>query len=175
MEGATGWPTVTPSLNIKCDRTRLQRALRKSYLPVIASGRPGHLAEVFIAHPLVLGELADAAGGTLDGGAATDGVLVLETVERAMDATGRGRRRGLLGTLGGTQGGRDIERRLGRAQLTGGEREILLTGRGGRVVGGRGGGGVDGGRMAVDGDLVRGCGGEDVSGHIERRGDKSMS
>lgn len=136
---------------------------------MISRGRTGDLAEVFIFHPLVLGEFGDAAGGTVDGGATRDGVLLVETVERAMDAAGRGGRRGLLGTLGRAQGGRDIERGLGRAQLTRGEREILLTGRGGRVVGGGGGGGVDGRRVAIDGDLVGSGsgGGEDVSSHDE--------
>lgn len=53
-----------------------------------------------------------------------------------MDAAGRGRRRGLRRPLGRAQSCRNIQRRLGRAQLAVLEREILLARRGGRIVGG---------------------------------------
>lgn len=64
----------------------------KTYFPVLTSGLAGHLAQVLVFHPLILGGLANAAGFALHGGTAADGfgrLGFVQAVQRAVDAAWR--------------------------------------------------------------------------------------
>lgn len=53
---------------------------RYTYFPVVSGGQPSNRTQVFILHPLILGQLADntvAAGGAIHGGATTDRLMNL--------------------------------------------------------------------------------------------------
>lgn len=140
----------------------------RTHLPVILGGQTSDITQGFVLHPFILGQFADDCGhgatvGALHGGTTGDGFVDLgggRRVVQAVEGTGgmdtawwRGRR-GLLmlflRALRGTQGCRDVERRLWRTQLTGLEGQWVVGG--GRVVVG------GGGRMVVGGN----------SGHIQQ-------
>ena len=140
-----------------------KRRVEGTHLPVVLGRQTSDITQRFILHPFILGQFADDGGnratvGALHGGAPGDGLVgvggggrVVQAVEGTggMDTARRRGRRGLmmlvvlfLRALCWTQGSRDVERRLGRTQLTGLEGQLVG---GGRVVG-RGGG-----RMVVVG------------------------
>jgi len=151
-----------------------------THFPVLAGGQASHLTQGLILHPLVLGNLADAAGLALHGGAAADGLSrLLQAVQGAMDASRRSDGRRLLWALGGTQSGGHVQRALERAQLARLQRQLVKsggsqTGRSRGVIGGASGGRVGRRGLTVDRDLVRSfrgggrsdCG-NDVGGHLE--------
>lgn len=141
-------------------RERKKKKVEFTHLPVIARRHPSDLPQMLRLHPLMLGDLADAAGFALHGEATTDGFGVfVQAIQRTVHTARGGDGRGLLRTFGGPQGGGDIERALERTQLARLERQLVEGGlgeprRGGRVIQGSVGGGIRGRGVAVDGDLV---------------------
>lgn len=133
---------------------------------MLAGRLTGDFAQILDLHQLVLSDLADTAGLAFHGGATTDGLDVLvQTVEGAVHAAGRRDGGRLLGTLGWTQGGGDVERALERTQLARLQGQLVQRGGGhawggGGIIGGRIGGriigGVGGRWLSVDRDLTRG-------------------
>lgn len=95
-------------------------------------GHARDLTQVFGPHPLILGQLADAAAAAVQGRRATDGLVrglsVVQAVEGAMHTAGRGERRGFVRALGRTQDGGHIEGGLGRTQLAGLQRQLVEGG-----------------------------------------------
>lgn len=78
-------------------------AVRRSRvsLPMLPRRQPRHLAQMLVFHPLILGQLADAAAAAaaaalaLDGGPTTGrtAVVAVQTIRGVMSAAGRSRRR----------------------------------------------------------------------------------
>lgn len=176
--GHKGAGTQPPQYKLEPNTPRNRKRRRNvlAYLPMIPGWEASHLAKLFILHPLVLSQLADSttAAEALQSRATRDSftsLSVVQAVERSMHAAGRSGRRGLRGPLGRAQSCRNIERRLGRAQLAILKRKTLLARRGGGVVGGSARTRVHGRRVAVYRDLVDGgsCSGHNVSGHVEGR------
>lgn len=153
---------------------------RNTHFPVVSGGQTSNRTQVFILHPLILGQLADntvAAGGALHGGATTDRLMnlrvaVAQTVKRAMHTARRSGGRVSLGTFGRAQSRRNIERSLGRTQLTRLKGQLIQSSRGetrrsGRAVGG--GSGIirgSGRGMTVERDLLV-CSSSGSSSHIQ--------
>lgn len=143
---------------------------RYTYFPVVSGGQPSNRTQVFILHPLILGQLADntvAAGGALHGGATTDRLMnlrvtVAQAVKRAMHTARRSGGRVSLRTFGRAQSRRNIEGGLGRTQLTRLKGQLIQSSRGkarrsGRAVDGGGGSGIirgSGRGMTIERDLV---------------------
>ena len=137
--------------------------------------KTGHLTQVLLLHPLILGALANFAGLALHGGTATDRLRVLvQAVERAMHTARWRNGRRFLGSLCRSQSGRDIEGTLERTQLARLQRQLVQRRSGharggGRIVGGSVGGGVGWRGMTINGDLVGSrVGGHNTSRHDER-------
>lgn len=135
----------------------------ETYLPVIFCWNSGHQSKTLILHPLILSTLADFILEAVVGGSSADGTVRFpgdQAVEGTMDAARRGGRRGFRGgALSWSQGSGDVKGRLWRAQLTRLQGQLMQVvvwdaWRGRGVVGGSGRGGVDGRRVAVDGDLA---------------------
>lgn len=117
---------------------------------MIAGWHARNHAQVLGLHPLVLSDLADAAGLALHGGATTDGFGVfVQAVKRTVHTARRGDGRGLLRTFGGPQCSGDVERALERTQLAGLKRELMEGG---------------GGETRGSGRVIRGCGSGRVGG-----------
>jgi len=71
-------PTTSSDVYIKHVPTR-----RDTHFPVVSGGQTSNRTQVFVLHPLILGQLADntvAAGGALHGGATTDRLMSLTAV-----------------------------------------------------------------------------------------------
>lgn len=159
-------PTTSSDIYIYRVPTR-----RDTHFPVVSGGQTSNRTQVFILHPLIFGQLADntvAAGGALHGGATTDRLMnlrrvaVAQTVKRAMHTARRSGRRVSLRAFGRAQSRRNIERSLGRTQLTRLKGQLIQSSRGetrrsGRAVGGGGGSGIirgSGRGMTVERDLL---------------------
>lgn len=130
---------------------------------MITSGKTSDLAQVLILHPFILCQLADsrtavvALHGRTTSNRCTNFALVqaVERAVRTVNAAGRSRgRRGLLGTLSGAQGSRNVERTLEGTELLRLKWQVLIARRSRRVICGRGLGRVDRRRVTVDGDLL---------------------
>lgn len=145
---------------------------------MITSGLACDLTKLLGFHPFMLSGLTNTAASAFHGRSAADRFgVVVQAVQRAMSAAWRSNRRGLLRALSGAQGGWDVERALGWAQLARLQWELMQGGGGetrgcGRVIGGSSCGRVGRRRVTIDRDLVPGggSGSNNVGSHDLRDG-----
>lgn len=66
-------------------KKKKEKQVEFTHLPVIAGRHPSDLPQMLRLHPLMLGDLADAAGLALHGGTTTDGFgIFVQAIQRTM-------------------------------------------------------------------------------------------